>query len=154
VSRESPPDRVQVRFDGRQLATLNGAIVVLASWPFENEVASAMVASTASDDVERLADELGLLTRQHFEACGLWPGESPWTNTLIASRAATSVTVTLDARRVAIAVTAFRAAATEFKDRWWEFCTVAPGGLDLYGVTESDLARWADALEALLRDDG
>lgn len=154
MPRESQSERIQVAFDGKQLATLNGALAVLSGWRFEQKAARAIAAGVSAGDVERFADEVGELARRHFEACGLWPGESPWTKELIARRAGTSISIGLDGHQGAIAVAALRAAAAEFKDRWWEFCTVAPGGLDLYEVKESDLSRLADALAAAFDEPG
>ena len=154
MPRESQLERVQIIFDGKQLATLTGSLVVLCGWPFEKKAACAIAKGVSAGDADRFTDEFGELTIRHFNACGLWPAESPWTKELITRSAGTSVSISIDAHQIAIAIAALRAAATEFKDSWWEFCTVAPGGLDLYEVTESYLTRLADALAARIDDPG
>jgi hypothetical protein len=151
MADRSRTKRINVSLSGKQLAALNGALTVLCSWPFEKEAARAIAAKVCSDDAQRFAEEVGECTRLHFESCGLWPGESPWTVELITRRARTTLRMDLLEPQLTIAVAALRAAAEEFKDRWWEFGVVAPGGLDLYEVREKDLRTWADSFAARLR---
>lgn len=147
MSERNGDEGIGVVLDGMQLATLNGAAVILCSWSFEKKAAREIVALVPADDAEKFTNEVGELTRNVFNAAGLWPGDSPWTQELMSQRAKTSTSVSLQANQIVVAITALRASAVEFRDRWWEFCTVAPGGLEMYGVAASDLLALADDLE-------
>lgn len=137
-----------LELDGKALATINGALVVLAHWPFEGATARGIAAGVEVEAVERLSDAFSEMTRRHFMACGVWEGPSPWTAAFMAQRAATRLGVRLTAGEWAIIEGALRASVVEFELRWWEFCLVAPGGLDLYGVEPWDVVALIERLEA------
>ena len=137
---------VEIMLDGKQLATLSGALVVLCVWPFEKKSAREIAARAAGDDAERFTDEIGRLTREHFKSCGLWSPNLAWTQELMSLRAKTATHASFGRVQAAIAITALRTCALEFSDRWWEFCVVAPGGLEKYGVVSTDLLALADLI--------
>lgn len=139
---------VELELDGKALATINGALIVLAHWPFEGAAARRIAERVEAEAVEGLSDAFSEITRRHFRACGVWEGPSPWTAAFMAQRAATRLGVRLTAGEWAIVEGALRASVVEFEQRWWEFCLVAPGGLELYGVEPWDVVALIERLEA------
>ena len=136
-----------IRLNGRQLVTLNAALVLLETWSFQSNQAQLGISHIHKRDIEKLSDEFGAFLRNHFQTKGLWPEKGPWTNELIERRSETSAVATLGAKQREIAIAALKASQEEFGEDWQEFLTVAPGSLHLYEVTAADLGE----LENFLR---
>lgn len=144
------PDGVMMKLSGRRLAILNGASVLLCAWPFETTGAKALARRVSAGEAEGFSDTVGHATRRLFQAAGIWSDDTPWTQELIDRRAELPVQISLSPQEAEVAVVALRASAAEFSDRWWEFCTAAPGALGAYGATPTDLLELADAIESAL----
>jgi hypothetical protein len=130
---------------GDQLALLSGASTVFAFVPFDNAAARRIRADVPSSRAEELGDWLAETAIDHFRSAGLWPRE-PWTEELIRGRANTSISLRLSELQAQTVAAALQATQLEYGDRWDEFCTVAPGNLQMYDIGPADLRLLATRL--------
>jgi hypothetical protein len=144
-------DAFRFQASGAELVLLNDTTLLAGTWSFQRPSARAQFAPDKHDWVLEASNSVSRIWRQILETEGLHVcAITPWPREFLARRAAVRAEIALTREHLRLCAWALRVCHEEFVINWSEFCVVAPGYGDWYGILPADLLILAKKLESLL----